>query len=71
MNHQPSTIGRITVFAKKLLAIAGTLSCALTVSAAHAQTPVAFIGGTTIHFTTLSGATINEWVMQVDAVSIP
>jgi hypothetical protein len=37
------------MFAKKLLAIAGTLSCALTVSAANAQTPVAFIGGTTMY----------------------
>jgi hypothetical protein len=35
--------------AKKLLAIASTLSCALTVSAANAQTPVAFIGGTTMY----------------------
>jgi len=37
------------MFAKKLLAIAGTLSGALTVSAAHAQSPVAFIGGTTMY----------------------
>jgi hypothetical protein len=37
------------MFAKKLLAIAGTLSCALTVSAANAQTQVAFIGGTTMY----------------------
>jgi hypothetical protein len=49
MNHQPGSTGRITMFAKKLLAIAGTLSCALTVSAANAQTPVAFIGGTTMY----------------------
>src|SRR5271163_2134307 len=48
-NHQPSTIGRITMFAKKLLMIAGTLSCALTVSAANAQTKVAFIGGPTMY----------------------
>jgi hypothetical protein len=37
------------MFAKKLLSIAGTLSCALTVSAANAQIQVAFIGGTTMY----------------------
>jgi hypothetical protein len=48
-NHQPSPTGRTTMFAKKLLAIAGAVSCTLTVSAAIAQTPVAFIGGTTMY----------------------
>ena len=37
------------MFANKLLAIAGTLSCALTVGAANAQTAVAFIGGSTMY----------------------
>jgi hypothetical protein len=85
------------MFAKKLLAISGTLSCALTVSAANAQTQVAFIGGTTMCHLMVGGAdavtddahpvaeqlqsfetcfanvvtTINEWVMNVDAVPIP
>jgi len=42
-------IATTTMFAKKLLAIAGTLACALTVAAANAQTPVAFIGGSTMY----------------------
>ena len=33
------------MFAKRLLPIASILSCALTIGAAHGQTPVAFIGG--------------------------
>jgi hypothetical protein len=49
MEKKSLVTGRITMFAKKLLAIAGTLSCALTVGAANAQTPVAFIGGTTMY----------------------
>jgi hypothetical protein len=33
------------MLAKRLLAITAIVSCTLTVSAANAQTPVAFIGG--------------------------
>lgn len=48
-NDQPGATGSIAMFGKKLLAIAGTLSCALAVSAANAQTTVAFIGGTNMY----------------------
>jgi hypothetical protein len=56
LNESPTKHHReITMFAKKLLAIAGTLSCALTVGAANAETPVAFISGTTMYQWQASG----------------